>query len=288
MGRLTFSEGLSFARFSSPLCFPRRHGVLRRIPPALGDGPTTTTTTIFEFISQGPIFQFRGAPGCCIKCPFCTLGKQRKDRDSSSDVSSGAVLMRHQRQNYFCKRKVVMGKSLDSPGKQDHDKMSKNVRKMSKKCLMNIVQSRCRRQNVNIFGHFLNIWSVFLSGNPVQCTPITILWLWLCLGRPCCLKTATLWLTSANGACTKSRGPPEVVATTGLPAAQASKTTWTAELLTSRTGSFRSKSSLTQTNLKGYQSLVAPCGWEFNRGRGCGWESQPISHFCFALVLKRF
>ena len=33
---------------------------------------------------------------------------------------------------------------------------------------------------------------------------------------------------------------------------------------------------------------VAPCGWDFNRGRGCGWESWPLSRFCFALVLKGF
>ena len=31
--------------------------------------------------------------------------------------------------------------------------------------------------------------------------------------------------------------------------------------------------------------LEAPCGWEFNRGRGHGWESRPLSRFCFALVL---
>ena len=34
--------------------------------------------------------------------------------------------------------------------------------------------------------------------------------------------------------------------------------------------------------------LVAPCGWELNRGRGRGWESRPLSRFCFALVLKGF
>ena len=32
------------------------------------------------------------------------------------------------------------------------------------------------------------------------------------------------------------------------------------------------------------RTLVAPCGWEFNRGGGRGWESQPLSRFCFALV----
>ena len=34
--------------------------------------------------------------------------------------------------------------------------------------------------------------------------------------------------------------------------------------------------------------LVAPCGWEFNRGRGRGWESRPLSSFCFVLVFKGF
>ena len=33
---------------------------------------------------------------------------------------------------------------------------------------------------------------------------------------------------------------------------------------------------------------VAPCGWEFNRGRGRSWESRPLSRFCFAFVFKRF
>ena len=32
------------------------------------------------------------------------------------------------------------------------------------------------------------------------------------------------------------------------------------------------------------KSLVAPCGWEFNRGRGRNWESRSLSRFCFALV----
>ena len=36
------------------------------------------------------------------------------------------------------------------------------------------------------------------------------------------------------------------------------------------------------------RNLVAPCGWEFNRGRGRGWESRPLSRFCFALALKGF
>ena len=35
-----------------------------------------------------------------------------------------------------------------------------------------------------------------------------------------------------------------------------------------------------------FSDLVASCGWEFNRGRGRGWESRPLSRFCFALALK--
>ena len=34
--------------------------------------------------------------------------------------------------------------------------------------------------------------------------------------------------------------------------------------------------------------LVAPCDWEFNRGRGRGWESRPLSCLCFVLVLQAF
>ena len=38
-----------------------------------------------------------------------------------------------------------------------------------------------------------------------------------------------------------------------------------------------------------YQTyLVVPCGWDFNRGRGCGWESRPLSRFRFALRFKGF
>ena len=33
-------------------------------------------------------------------------------------------------------------------------------------------------------------------------------------------------------------------------------------------------------------NLVAPCGLEFNRGRGRGWELQPLSCFCFASVSR--
>ena len=35
-------------------------------------------------------------------------------------------------------------------------------------------------------------------------------------------------------------------------------------------------------------SLVAPCSWEFNCGRGRGWESRSLSRFRFALILKGF
>ena len=33
-------------------------------------------------------------------------------------------------------------------------------------------------------------------------------------------------------------------------------------------------------------TLVAPCSWEFNRGWGGGWESRPLSHFCFVFVFS--
>ena len=49
-------------------CFcvrPRFSGIIR-------DGPTATTT-IFEFISRGPILHFWGTPGCHTKCPFYTV-----------------------------------------------------------------------------------------------------------------------------------------------------------------------------------------------------------------------
>ena len=39
---------------------------------SLRAGPTTTTT-IFEFISRGPIFRFWGTPGWRTKCPFYTM-----------------------------------------------------------------------------------------------------------------------------------------------------------------------------------------------------------------------
>ena len=37
---------------------------------------------------------------------------------------------------------------------------------------------------------------------------------------------------------------------------------------------------------KQVQHLVAPCGWEFNRGRGRGWELQPLSRVCCVLIFK--
>ena len=112
--------------------------------------------------------------------------------------------------------------------------------------------------------------------------------LWLCLGRPCCLKTASLWLTSANGSLykiTRSTGSGSDNGLASSPSLQDHLNSWALNI---ENRCFRSKSSLTQTNLKGFQSLAAPCGWELNRGRGRGWESRPISRFCFALVLKRF
>ena len=39
---------------------------------SLSDGPTTTTT-IFEFISRGPIFHFWGTTRCRAKCPLYTV-----------------------------------------------------------------------------------------------------------------------------------------------------------------------------------------------------------------------
>ena len=43
-------------------CLRRREGAPEMGTKPLGDGPTTTTT-IFEFISRGPIFHFWGTPG---------------------------------------------------------------------------------------------------------------------------------------------------------------------------------------------------------------------------------
>ena len=83
-----------------------------------------------------------------------------------------------------------------------------------------------------------------------------------------------------------------------------SKRTWTAILLRSmhedphcnrfstckRCSEERSGASLGPRQMGGHDlrgpGLVAPCGLEFNRGRGRGWESRPLSRFCFAHVLK--
>ena len=52
---------------------------------------------------------------------------------------------------------VVTGKSLDSPEKQNHDKMSKHVRKMSRNC-PKIARSPCEEKNWHFLGHF---WCLF-------------------------------------------------------------------------------------------------------------------------------
>ena len=80
--------------------------------------------------------------------------------------------------------RVVTDNSLDSSEKQNHDKKRKNcpknVQKLSENC-PKIVPSRCRDKLLT----FLPIWSMFLSGNPVQCTPVTEQemyqeWQWSC------------------------------------------------------------------------------------------------------------
>ena len=47
-------------------------------------------------------------------------------------------------------------------------KCRKNVRKLSENC-----PKPMRRSFLTFLGHFFPIWSVFLSGNPVQCMPAT-------------------------------------------------------------------------------------------------------------------
>ena len=68
----------------------------------------------------------------------------------------------------------VTGRSLDSSEKGNLDKMSekcrKNVRKMSKNCL----EAQQTHNFRTFFGHFLPIWSVLLFGDPVQCSPVTM------------------------------------------------------------------------------------------------------------------
>ena len=66
-------------------------------PSFLRDGPTTT---IFEFISRGPIFHF-GVPPDDAPMPLLHSGTQRNHKDFSSDVPSNAVLVWHQMQNFF-------------------------------------------------------------------------------------------------------------------------------------------------------------------------------------------
>ena len=57
--------------------------------------------------------------------------------------------------------KVVTGKSLDRPEKQNHDKMSpRHVCKMSE-----IVQSPCEDKFWIFFKHLFPVWSVLRSGN---------------------------------------------------------------------------------------------------------------------------
>ena len=81
-------------KFSPKFIWPKFFG-----NPLVRDGPTTTTT-IFEFISRGPIFHFWGTLGWRTKCPSRS-GTQRNHKEFSSDVPSNAVLVRHQMQNLF-------------------------------------------------------------------------------------------------------------------------------------------------------------------------------------------
>ena len=66
---------------------------------------------------------------------------------------------------------VVTGKWLDSPEKRNVDKMPgkcpKNVRKN--------VQKWSRGTENTSFRQFLPIWSMLLLGDPVQCSPVTII-----------------------------------------------------------------------------------------------------------------
>ena len=50
----------------------------------------------------------------------------------------------------------------------------------------------------------------------------------------------------------------------------------------------RPGSQASSRSLRFSTRLMAPCGWEFNRGRGRGWESRSLSRFCFALIFKGF
>ena len=61
---------------------------------------------------------------------------------------------------------------MDSPEKENVDKMSakcrKNVRKMSENCPKGL-----KHDFRTFFGLFLPVWSMLLFGDPVQCSPIT-------------------------------------------------------------------------------------------------------------------
>ena len=80
------------------------------------DGPTTTTT-IFELSSLHLVWQVWGAAGCRIKCPPTECATHGKRKDSSSHVSSGAVLMRHPMQDFKLKKCMIVivgGASVNS------------------------------------------------------------------------------------------------------------------------------------------------------------------------------
>ena len=74
-------KSLGLGSFFSPDCYtpicgsPTNQATHTHTHPnrvILSDGPTTTTT-ILEFISRGPVFHFWGTPGCRTKCPFYTM-----------------------------------------------------------------------------------------------------------------------------------------------------------------------------------------------------------------------
>ena len=77
LGRLEFSCYLGFRNRGllngvSPFFSETHSWWIMAMAVPLRDGPATTMT-IVEFISRRPIFQFWGAPGCRIKCPFYTM-----------------------------------------------------------------------------------------------------------------------------------------------------------------------------------------------------------------------
>ena len=80
-----------FCKMFAVLFFPCVWGFLKKkVWPPIRDVPTTTTT-IFEFLSRRPMFQFWGTPGCRTKVPFLHNGTQRKGKDFPSDLPSSAV-----------------------------------------------------------------------------------------------------------------------------------------------------------------------------------------------------